>query len=115
MSTATLDAAPTDTIAGMPAASAFCTSSKPARPLTTRMRPRSGTPPRSTKWPTTLSTALWRPMSSRAHSSSPSRVKMPAAWMPPVAWNRVCSARRRSGSVSKRAGRAATGATSGSV
>ena len=72
MSTATLDAAPTETIAGTAAMSAFWTSSKPARPLTTRIRFRSGASPRSTKWPITLSTALWRPMSSRTQSGSPS-------------------------------------------
>ena len=58
MSTATLDAAPTETIAGMDAISAFCTSSKPARPLTTRIRSRSGTSSRSTKCPITLSTRM---------------------------------------------------------
>ena len=115
MSTATLDAAPTETMAGMAAINAFCTSSKPARPLTTRIRSRSGTSSRSTKWPIALSTALWRPMSSRTQSGSPSSVKIPAAWMPPVASKSVCAARRRSGSASKSAGRHSIGVIGGSA
>ena len=43
ISTATLEAAPTDTITGIAAFSAFWTSSNPARPLTTRIRLRNGT------------------------------------------------------------------------
>ncbi len=48
----------------MPAVTAFCTSSKPARPLTTRQAA-AGSSPASTRAPITLSTALCRPTSSR--------------------------------------------------
>ena len=58
MSAAMLDAAPTDTMTGIAALSAFCTSSNPARPLTTRIRSRSGTSALSTKCPITLSTRV---------------------------------------------------------
>ena len=63
--------APTPTRIGAPATAAFWTSSNDSRPLTHRTRPWSGTQPSSSARPTTLSIALWRPTSSRTHSSSP--------------------------------------------
>ena len=45
----------------------------------------SGSRPSRNAQPTTLSTALCRPMSSRRHLIVPSRVNKPAACTPPVA------------------------------
>ena len=64
--TASDDGALTATTVPNPAAHAFCTISKLARPLTYRPRSAAGRAPSSSSRPTTLSTALWRPMSSRA-------------------------------------------------
>ena len=97
-STASDDGAPTATRIGQPATDAFCTSSKDSRPLTQRSRLSSGSSPSRNAQPTTLSIALWRPTSSRTHSSSPSAVKSPVAWRPPVAANARCASRKRSGS-----------------
>ena len=57
----------------------------------------SGTARSRTAWPSSLSSALWRPTSSRRASSSPSAVKRAAACSPPVASNTLCAARRRAG------------------
>src|SRR5712692_8227381 len=56
------NAAPTD----------FWTISYPARPLTTSCIAEAGRRPSRSSRPTTLSTALWRPMSSRSATTSPS-------------------------------------------
>jgi len=45
-----------------------------------------------------LSTALWRPTSSRTDSADPSPSNKPAAWSPPVRSNTRCASRSRSGS-----------------
>ena len=71
-----------------PAAQAFCTISTEARPLTNSPRPVAGSSPASSIAPTTLSTALWRPTSSRVSSTVPSRSKAAAAWTAPVLANR---------------------------
>ena len=55
-----------------------------ARPLTTRIESLSGTRSSSRARPTTSSTALWRPTSSRMVTSSPLLVNNAAAWSPPV-------------------------------
>ena len=69
--TARLDGAPTAARIGNPAASAFWTSSKLARPLTKRRwsADREGPFPGEADFglPTSLSTALCRPTSSRTH------------------------------------------------
>jgi len=57
-STASDDGADTAARAGTPAITAFCTSSKEARPLTTRVAPVRGRRPALSAHPTTLSTAL---------------------------------------------------------
>ncbi len=96
-STASEDGAETAASIGIPAITAFCTSSKDARPLTIRTVPRSGSSPERRACPTTLSTALCRPTSSRRHSSSPSAEKSPAACSPPVLSKTRWAARSRSG------------------
>ncbi|KQU33450.1 hypothetical protein ASH04_06200 [Rhodococcus sp. Leaf233] len=83
---------------GIPAITAFCASSNEARPLTINIVPRSGTRSCSVAQPTTLSTALWRPTSSRRTSMSPSAVNSAAACKPPVVSKTFCAARRVSGS-----------------
>ena len=65
----------TATTAPKPAAQAFCTISKLARPLTNRPEPARRQPPSSSSRPTTLSTALWRPTSSRTTSGVAGRVE----------------------------------------
>ena len=65
-----------------PATAAFCTSSNESRPLTHSTLPCSGSAPSSSARPITLSIALWRPTSSRTHSSSPSGVKQPGGVQP---------------------------------
>ena len=52
---------------GMPAASAFCISSKEILPLSRSVCPERGSPPSSREWPITLSRALWRPTSLAQH------------------------------------------------
>jgi hypothetical protein len=87
--------APTATMADTPDTTAFWTSSKPMRPLSTstggtcslaRMRA-----------PTTLSTALCRPTSSRTTTGVPSTSKSPAACRPPVLPKPGWCSRSRSG------------------
>src|SRR6476469_598135 len=96
--TAKDDGAETAARQGIPAMIAFWVSSNDARPDTTSTHPTPGTRPLCSAHPTTLSTALCRPTSSRTVSSSPSAVKRPAAWSPPVLSNDRCSARSASGS-----------------
>ena len=82
---------------GTPATAAFWTISKLTRPLTMRIRPWSGIVLARTCDPTTLSSALCRPTSSRRTSSSPVGLKSAAACSPPVSSNARWAARRRSG------------------
>ena len=82
----------------MPATAAFWTISNDARPLTCRIVPSAGTWPARYRSPTTLSTALWRPTSSRTASAVPDASNSPAAWRPPVRSNTACASRSRSGS-----------------
>ena len=58
---AIVDGADTATSIGMPATTAFCTSSNDARPLTQSTCADSGSAPLRSIRPTTLSTALCRP------------------------------------------------------
>ncbi len=76
-STARLDGAPTAASTPTPAATAFCTISKPMRPLTREHGYGGGTRRPGAGRPTTLSTALCRPMSSRTTSGSPVGVEQP--------------------------------------
>ena len=71
------DGAPTAASTGQPATAAFCTSSNERRPLTQRIEFASGSRPAWNAQPMTLSIALWRPTSSRTHSSSSVRVEQP--------------------------------------
>ena len=66
-----------------PALAHFCTISKLAR-LVTRMAP-SRRPVRH-KCPTSLSSAIWRPTSSRMARILPSPSRCTAAWVAPVRW-----------------------------
>src|SRR5690606_17042021 len=84
-STARLVAAPIAHTTGTRATIAFCTISNPARLLTSRIRSSTGTRPCRSLHPSTLSTALWRPTSSRATSRWPAKSKSAAPWSPPVA------------------------------
>jgi hypothetical protein len=65
VATARLEGAPTAASSGTPAIEAFCTNSKLARPLTSIMESLKGVRYLIRAWPTNLSTALWRPTSSR--------------------------------------------------
>jgi hypothetical protein len=80
-STASEDGADTADRVAMPALSAFWVSSNDALPLTCRMQPRSGSRSSRSAHPMTLSTALCLSTSSRRHSSCPSLVNSPAAWV----------------------------------
>ena len=71
-STASDEGALTALTIGIPATAAFCTISNESRPLTWRTWSASGTRPARTCSPTTLSTALWRPTSSRTEMARPS-------------------------------------------
>jgi hypothetical protein len=86
-STASDDGAETAASTGTPAIAAFCTSSNDARPETISTWPAAGTRPCSSAQPSTLSTALCRPTSSRTTSGEPSAVNSPAACRPPVESN----------------------------
>ncbi len=68
----------------IPARAVFCTISKLARLVTTTKPLSAGTPSCATA-PISLSSALWRPTSSRTVRSTPSRSAQPAAWTAPVA------------------------------
>src|SRR6185295_11767751 len=72
----------------------------PHRPLTMSTVPDSGSRSPSTPQPTSLSTALCRPTSSRVATSDPSAVNSPAACSPPVTSNRPWADRNASGSPS---------------
>ena len=87
---------------GMPAIHAFCTSSNDVRPLTCSSVPASGSRPSASAQPTTLSTALCRPTSSRTQSTSPAAVNSPAACSPPVRSKTAWASRNRSGSAASR-------------
>src|SRR6266542_2700797 len=80
------DGPPTEATVGMPAMIAFCTISKLARLLTARMASCSGVALSRTNEPITLSTALWRPTSSRTRRRAPARSKIAAPCTEPVAW-----------------------------
>ena len=67
------------------------------RPETIRIRPERGSSPSRNARPTTLSTALCRPTSSRTASSPPPASNSPAACRPPVRSNARCAARRAPG------------------
>ena len=88
----------------MPAIAAFWTSSNEARPDTIRTEPDTGTLPSRRAQPVALSTALWRPTSSRTTKGSPDVVKMPAAWRPPVDSKTRCCSRSWSGNVASVSG-----------
>ena len=87
---------------GHPATAAFWTSSNDRRPLTQRIESASGRRRSVNAQPTTLSSALCRPTSSRRQRSSPSASKRPVACRPPVAAKAACDSRRRSGSADDR-------------
>ena len=82
----------------MPATTAFCTSSKLARPLTSSTPSDSGVRPARNWAPISLSRALCRPTSSRRHSRLPSASNRAAACRPPVRSKTACAARSASGS-----------------
>ena len=103
-STASEDGAETAASSGTPARTAFWTSSNDARPLTSRTQPVKGRRPFSSAQPTTLSTALCLPTSSRIAISSPSARNNPAACRPPVRENTRCASRSRSGSTASMSG-----------
>jgi hypothetical protein len=83
----------TEPTTGTPATSAFCTISNPPRPLTNRICSDNGTLPARTACPTILSTALWRPTSSRTARSMPFLSNSAAACNPPVRSNSACAGR----------------------
>ncbi len=117
-STARLDGAPTAASTGMPATAAFCTSSKLARPLTSRMPSWRGVRPARNAAPMSLSRALCRPTSSRRSISPPPGSNRAAACRPPVRSKTPCAARRDCGSEwmtsASTRGRPAIGAARGS-
>ncbi len=87
-SIARLDGAPTAQTTGMPAITAFCSSSKLARPLRNRIVSVGGNvPAQEARSRSACRRALWRPTSSRRPSSSPVRVKRAEACRPPVERN----------------------------
>jgi hypothetical protein len=112
-STASDDGADTAASTGTPAIAAFWTSSNEARPDTISTVPAAGTRFSSSAQPMALSTALWRPTSSRATRSSPSAVNRPAACRPPVDSNSRCAARSVSGRQARTDGETVTGSSSG--
>ena len=110
----------------IPATAAFWTISKLTRPDTSRTQSaradRSGgssgrgrRPPVAAraKEPTTLSTALWRPTSSRTHQGRPRRSNRPAVWSPPVRSKPCWSCRRASGSPRRTPGGSASAGPTG--
>ena len=90
------EGAPTAASTPMSATTAFWTISKPIRPLT-HSTGAAGDSAARIRAPTTLSTALCRPMSSRTTEGVPCSSKSPAACRPPVLSKTRCSARSRSG------------------
>ena len=78
MATARLDGADTAAMTPMPHTAAFCTISKLTRPETMSTHPAqfgAGWPSPRTARPATLSTALWRPTSSRTHQRVAGRIE----------------------------------------
>ena len=88
---------------------AFWVSSKLARPDTISTCPDSGSRRSRTAQPTTLSTALCRPTSSRARTSPPSTANSPAACSPPVVSKVRCALRSAPGSPTSVAGATVAG------
>jgi hypothetical protein len=76
-STAKDEAAEIPMTMGIPATIAFFTTSQLTRPLTTSIVCVAGMCPFASNLPTTLSTALCRPTSSKLESRSPSNVDSP--------------------------------------
>lgn len=104
-SAARLEGALTADTTGMPAMAAFSTSSKDVRPDTWRTVPLRGNRFWRSAHPTTLSTALWCPTSSRRQSNSglaPATLNRPAAWTPPVLSKTAWASPSRSGSSPQR-------------
>src|SRR5439155_1239342 len=100
---ASADGAETPATVGIRAASAFCTISNEIRPDTSSACPDSGQRFSARLQPSTLSTALWRPTSSRAASSRPPASNSPAACSPPVRANPGCAPASNGGSGGKNA------------
>ena len=96
--TARSDGAETAQMIGTPATAAFWTISKLTRPETIRIRSQSGSSRTRTREPMTLSSALWRPTSSRIATRRPSVSNRPAACSPPVRSKAAWAARSASGS-----------------
>jgi hypothetical protein len=90
-SIASEDGPPMKTTAGIPATIAFCTISKLPRLLTARIASANGFSLARTNEPIVLSTALWRPTSSRKRSRLAARSNNAAPCTPPVALNAVCA------------------------
>ena len=111
--TARAEGALTAATVGKPAAQAFWRISKEARPLTKRHWSEAGRLSSRSILPTTLSTALWRPMSSRTISGSPFRLQAAAAWTPPVFSKRACRGRTFSGMAARTSGGNLFGFSSG--
>ncbi|OLT04209.1 hypothetical protein BJF90_24060 [Pseudonocardia sp. CNS-004] len=112
-STASEDGADTAASTGTPAITAFCASSNDARPDTTSTPPFAGIPRCMSAQPSTLSTALCRPTSSRTTIGSPAAVKSPAACSPPVLSKTRCRSRSTSGSAATTSGSTCTGSSAG--
>jgi hypothetical protein len=96
-STARLDGAETATMCRIPATAAFCTISNPRRPEITKTHSGKGSRRFNPAQPTSLSTALCRPTSSRTTRAAPDRSNRPAPCKPPVSENRAWCWRRESG------------------
>ena len=96
-STANDDGADTAASTGTPAITAFWVISNDARPLTSNTLPLNGIRPASTAQPITLSTALWRPTSSRTASTAPSGPNSAAPCRPPVLSKTRCAERSTPG------------------
>ena len=79
----------TPATSGMPATAAFWTTSNETRPDTSMILLPSGHS-FGARWPTALSTALCRPMSSRIAANVPAASKTAAAWRPPVSAKATC-------------------------
>src|SRR6185312_1263598 len=77
------------TSTGMPAAAAFCTISTLQR-LVMRAKPSAASRPRQAMAPISLSSALWRPTSSRANWIRPALFTQAAAWTERVSWLTAC-------------------------
>src|SRR4029450_11950500 len=100
-STAKLVGALTAATRGTPATAAFCTTSNEHRPDTNSTMPVSGSRRSGGAPPITLSTALWRPTSSRTQRTAPSASQTAAACRPPVWSNTRWASRTRSGTAAR--------------